>query len=179
MLVEDQIVQALKCVDLPKDLIVIKGDRDGVEPKAPYLLIQTVSDWTTATSYNTHSHKNGSDYERVYQTEYHSFTLILHASTKGGHHDWFKRFHRGLNSDLYQHAFEQFGIGIKGFSTINYQPMPIDGVNYKRAILDITLCFEVCEEFTVNTVSQVSVVGNIKNKKNPTTVLADIDYKIK
>ena len=57
--------------------------------------------------------------------------------------------------------------------------MPIDGVNYKRAILDITLCFEVCEEFTVNTVSQVSVVGNIKNKKNPTTVLADIDYKIK
>lgn len=50
MLVEDQIVQALKCVDLPKDLIVIKGDRDGVEPKAPYLLIQTVSDWTTATS---------------------------------------------------------------------------------------------------------------------------------
>ena len=46
MLVEDQIVQALKYVDLPKDLIVIKGDRDGVEPKAPYLLIQTVSDFS-------------------------------------------------------------------------------------------------------------------------------------
>ena len=130
MNIEKQIIDALKSIDLPPNLTLVLADRSGVEPKAPYLLIQTVSDWTNSLSRNTHSHSATTATERIYQTEFHNFSFTLHDSTNGTAHDWFKRFHRGLNSDFYQYAFEQQGLGIKDFDTILYQPSPIDGVNY-------------------------------------------------
>ena len=99
----------------------------------------------------------------------------MHDSTNGIAHDWFKRFHRGLNSDFYQYAFEQQGLGIKDFDTILYQPNPIDGVNYKRAILNITFSLEICEEFTVNTIKRVNITGDLANVDD---VNIDIDYNI-
>lgn len=175
MIVETQIIKALKSIDLPPNLTLVLADRSGVEPKAPYLLIQTISDWTNSLSRNTHSHSATTSTERIYQTEFHNFSFTLHDSTNGTVHDWFKRFHRGLNSDFYQYAFEQQGLGIKDFDTILYQPSPIDGVNYKRATLNITFSLETCEEFTVKTIKRVNITGDLTNTDD---VNIDIDYNI-
>lgn len=175
MIVETQIIKALKSIDLPPNLTLVLADRSGVEPKAPYLLIQTISDWTNSLSRNTHSHSATTSTERIYQTEFHNFSFTLHDSTNGTVHDWFKRFHRGLNSDFYQYAFEQQGLGIKDFDTILYQPSPIDGVNYKRATLNITFSLETCEEFTVKTIKRVNITGDLANSDD---VNIDIDYNI-
>ena len=104
MNIEKQIINALKSIDLPPNITLVLADRSGVEPKAPYLLIQTISDWTNSLSRNTHSHSASTSTERIYQTEFHNFSFTLHDSTNGIAHDWFKRFHRGLNSDYYQYA---------------------------------------------------------------------------
>ena len=175
MIVETQIIKALKSIDLPPNLTLVLADRSGVEPKAPYLLIQTISDWTNSLSRNTHSHSATTSTERIYQTEFHNFSFTLHDSTNGTVHDWFKRFHRGLNSDFYQYAFEQQGLGIKDFDTILYQHSPIDGVNYKRATLNITFSLETCEEFTVKTIKRVNITGDLTNTDD---VNIDIDYNI-
>ena len=124
MNIEKQIINALKSIGLPPNLTLVLADRSGVEPKAPYLLIQTISDWTNSLSRNTHSHPATTSTERIYQTEFHNFSFTLHDSTNGTAHDWFKRFHRGLNSDFYQYAFEQQGLGVKDFDSILYQPSP-------------------------------------------------------
>ena len=175
MNIEKQIINALKTIDLPPKLTLVLADRCSVECCSPYLLIQTISDWTNSLSRNTHSHSAKTSTERIYQTEFHNFSFTLHDSTNGTAHDWFKRFHRGLNSDFYQYAFEQQGLGIKDFDTILYQPNPIDGVNYKRATLNITFSLEVCEEFTVNTIKRVNITGNLANTDD---VNIDIDYNI-
>ena len=67
------------------------------------------------------------------------------------------------------------GIAGKDFDTILYQPSPIDGVNYKRAILNITFSLEICEEFTVNTIKRVNITGDLANVDD---VNIDIDYNI-
>ena len=86
MNIEKQIIDALKSIDLPPKLTLVLADRSGVEPKAPYLLIQTISDWTNSLSRNTHSHSATTSTERIYQTEFHnfSFTLQGQADAKGG-----------------------------------------------------------------------------------------------
>ena len=175
MNIENQIINALKSIDLPPKLTLVLADRSGVECCSPYLLIQTISDWTNSLSRNTHSHSATTSTERIYQTEFHNFSFTLHDSTNGTAHDWFKRFHRGLNSDFYQYAFEQQGLGIKDFDTILYQPSPVDGTNYKRAILNITFSLEICEEFTVNTIKRVNITGDLANVDD---VNIDIDYNI-
>ena len=175
MNIEKQIINALKSIDLPPKLTLVLADRSGVECCSPYLLIQTISDWTNSLSRNTHSHSATTSTERIYQTEFHNFSFTLHDSTNGTAHDWFKRFHRGLNSDYYQYAFEQQGLGINDFDTILYQPSPVDGTNYKRAILNITFSLEICEEFTVNTIKRVNITGDLANVDD---VNIDIDYNI-
>ena len=175
MNIEKQIINALKSIDLPPKLTLVLADRCSVECCSPYLLIQTISDWTNSLSRNTHSHSATTSTERIYQTEFHNFSFTLHDSTNGTAHDWFKIFHRGLNSDYYQYAFEQQGLGIKDFDTILYQPSPVDGTNYKRAILNITFSLEICEEFTVNTIKRVNITGDLANVDD---VNIDIDYNI-
>ena len=175
MNIEKQIINALKSIDLPPKLTLVLADRCGVECCSPYLSIQTISDWTNSLSRNTHSHSATTSTERVYQTEFHNFSFTLHDSTNGIAHDWFKIFHRGLNSDYYQYAFEQQGLGIKDFDTILYQPSPVDGVNYKRATLNITFSLEICEEFTVNTIKNVNITGDLADTND---VNIDIDYNI-
>lgn len=180
MIVETQIINALKSIDLPPEVTLVLGDRSGVEPKAPYLLIQTISDWVNSLPRITHSHSTTNQTERVYQTEFHNFAFTFHDVANSRHHDWFKRFHRGLSSDFYQYAFEQQGLGIKDYDNIMYQPNPIDGVNYKRAIMNITFSIDVCEEFTVNTVKNVHIDGSLdyEDINDVDNVVVDIDYKI-
>lgn len=176
MLVETQIVNALKSIDTPQEITLVKSDRSGVEPKAPYILINHISDWKTSLARTTHSHSAVNSTEAIYQTEFHNYSLTFHDVANSELHDWFKRFHRGLSSDFYQYAFSQQGLGVKDYDEITYQSLPVDGINYKRAIMGITFCFEIVEEFIVNTVKRVHVNGNLVGNSDDVNV--DINYKI-
>lgn len=160
MEVEKAIIRALKNIGMPSDIIPILADRDGVEPRAPFLIIQTISTTKIGTPTRGVTHKEGNVVETLYQLKEFDYALTFHASTSGDTHDWVQYFSDGLSSDLLDWAFVQEGLGIVHAGEVMYQPSPVQGVNYKRAILNITFRSEVSNEYVVNNFSGIGVSGS-------------------
>lgn len=144
---------------MPPDITPILSDRSGVEPAAPYLLINIISTTSIGLPTKSVSHKDGDVNENIFQVKDFLVSLTFHASTKDNTHDWVQRFHTGVFSDLVDYAFTQQGLGIVDCKDIMYQPNPVAGKNYKRAILDMTLRAEVQDKFTVNNMTGIEVEG--------------------
>lgn len=159
MLIESLVINALKGVGMPPDITPVLADRSGVEPAAPYLLINIISTTSIGLPTKSVSHKDGDVNENIFQVKDFLVSLTFHASTKGNTHDWIQMFHTGIFSDLVDHAFTQQGLGIVDCKDIMYQPSPVDGKNYKRAILDITLRAEVQDKFIVNNITGIEMKG--------------------
>ena len=162
MQVEAAIVQALKNIGMPSppnSIAVILSDRGGVEPNAPYLLINIIS--TTNIGLPTKSTQilNNNKVERVFQVKDFYVGFTFHAEAKSSTHDWVQSFHTSLMTDSVDWAFSQQGLGLVDSGDIMYQPQPVDGKNYKRANIDITFRAEILDEFFVNDIRQVAVEG--------------------
>ena len=159
MQVESAIIQALKNIDMPSGITPVLADRSGVEPAAPYLLINIIS--TTNIGLPTKSTQilNNNKVERVFQVKDFYVSFTFHAEAKSSTHDWVQRFHTGLMTDSVDWAFSQQGLGLVDSGDIMYQPQPVDGKNYKRANIDITFRAEILDEFFVNDIKQVTVEG--------------------
>ena len=162
MQVEAAIVQALKDIGMPSPpnkITIILSDRSGVEPAAPYLLINIIS--TTNIGLPTKSTQilNNNKVERVFQVKDFYVSFTFHAEAKSSTHDWVQRFHTSLMTDSVDRAFSQQGLGLVDSGDIMYQPQPVDGKNYKRANIDITFRAEILDEFFVNDIRQVTVEG--------------------
>ena len=162
MQVEAAIVQAFKDIGMPSPpnkITIILSDRSGVEPAAPYLLINIIS--TTNIGLPTKSTQilNNSKVERVFQVKDFYVSFTFHAEAKSSTHDWVQRFHTSLMTDLVDRAFYQQGLGLVDSGDIMYQPQPVDGKNYKRANIDITFRAEILDEFYVDDIRQVTVEG--------------------
>lgn len=159
MKIEKCIIQALKNVDMPPTILPILADRDGIEPRAPYLLIQIITTTSVGTPRKTVNHTEGNVVETVFQLKEFDIALTLHTDTSGVELDWFEYFHSGIFSDMVDWSFSQQGIGILSADNIMYQSSPVDGKNYKRAILNMTVSAEVANEYRVNALKGVEVVG--------------------
>lgn len=164
MIIESLIINALKNIGMPLDITPILSDRGGVEPAAPYLLINIISTTSIGLPTKSISHVNENISESIFQLKDFLVSLTFHASTKDGTHDWVQRLHTGIFTDLIDYSFTQQGLGIVDCKDIMYQPNPVDGKNYKRAILDITLRAEVEEKFTVNAMTGIGVEGSFTSE---------------
>lgn len=163
MQIESSVVQALKSIgmpDTPNKITVVLSDRGGVEPEAPYLLINVIS--TTNIGLPTKSTQilNENKVERIFQVKDFYVSFTFHAEAKSSTHDWVQRFHTGLTSDSVDWAFSQQGLGLVDSGAIMYQSQPVDGKNYKRANIDITFRAEVLDEFIVNDITRVNIEGS-------------------
>lgn len=161
MQVESSIINALKNIGMPSNITPVLSDRSGVEPPAPYLLINIIDTRSIGLPYKSVSHKLGNKTERLFQVKEFYVSFTFHAEGKSNTHDWVQRFHTGLMSDLFDHSFSQQGLGLVKSDGIMYQPSPVDGMNYKRANIDITFRAEVLDEFNVNSVDKVTVTGDL------------------
>lgn len=161
MQIESSVVQALKNVGMPENITVVLADRDGVEPKAPYLIVQVIGTSTVGLPSKSVSHEEGNVTEKVYQVKDFDIALTFHAATRGDTHDWIQYFHSGIFSDMVDWTFTQQGLGIVECDDIMYQSQPVDGSNYKRAILNMTLRTEVLNEYKVNNINRIEVVGDL------------------
>lgn len=163
MQIEASIIQALKQVDIPlPDRKIILADRDGVEPKAPYLIIQIINTTNTGLPRRSVTHEEGILTESIFQTKDFDIALTFHATPYNDEtHDWVQYFHSGVFSDMVDWAFTQQGLGLVSCDDIMYQSQPVNGRNYKRAILNMTLRAEVLNEYRVNSVKGVEAVGDI------------------
>lgn len=164
MQIESAIVQALKNIGMPEapnKITIVLSDRGGVEPQAPYLLLNIIS--TTNIGLPTKSIQilDEKRVERVFQVKDFYVSFTFHAEAKSSTHDWVQRFHTGLTSDSVDWAFSQQGLGLVDSGGIMYQSQPVDGMNYKRANIDITFRAEVLDEFNVNTLDNVVVNGTL------------------
>lgn len=163
---ETAIINALKFIDMPPDIIPIFSDRDGVEPRAPYLLINIINTSNVGLPRKSVSHSLSNTVETIFQVKEIYVGLTFHASTIGNTHDWVQHFDTGLQSDMYDWAFTQQGLGLVESDGVMYQPQPISGKNYKNAIINLTFRSEIIDDYFVNGISRVSIVGNlgIENK---------------
>ena len=174
MIYETLIVNALKTIGMPSNVTVVLSDRNGIEPNAPYLLINVYNIFNVGLPRKLTYHKKDNVVERMYQVKDIVVSFTFHALANDVVHDWVDRFHHGLSSDLFEYAFAQQGLGIVRYDDIRYQNNTHDTLNYKRAIIDVTFRTEVSDEFTVNSVEQVNIKGNIVNSYDDVEV--DIDY---
>lgn len=159
MQIEKLIINALKGIGMPSKVTPILADRDGVEPEAPYLIIQMLDVVPACLPTRSISHSEGNVTEKVFQTKTFYTSLTFHASATDDLQDWIHRFQTGLMSDMYDWAFTQQGLGIVNMGNIMYQSYPVDNKNYKRAIIDIAFRAEIMEEFVVNAITGVQVIG--------------------
>lgn len=159
MKIEKCIIQALKNVGMPQTILPILADRNGIEPKAPYLIIQIISTTSVGTPRKTVNHTEDNVVETSFQLKEFDIALTLHTDTSGVELDWFEDFHSGISSDMVDMSFSQQGIGILSEDGIMYQSSPVDGKNYKRAILNMTVSAEVTNEYRVNALKGVEVEG--------------------
>lgn len=159
MILEALIIKALKLIGLPKEITCILSDRDGVEPPAPYLIINVIDTINIGLPRKTSLHKDGDVTETLYQVKDNQVSFTLHAASTDPVHDWFRNFHTGLFSDLVDWAFTQQGLGLVDSRDIMYQPQPVDGKAYKRAILDITFRSELSSKFKVHDINNIGVTG--------------------
>ena len=157
MNLEVSIINALKLVGMPAGITTMLADRDCVEPKAPYMMIQIIDVHNIGLPRKIVYHENGDVKESLFQTKEYNIALTFHASTKGSTLEWVDNFHTGLMSDMVDWAFSQQGLGLVSDNGIMYQSQPTNGKNYKRAIIDITLRAEVHGKFDVNPLSKVTL----------------------
>lgn len=157
---EDQIVQALKLIDIPTNIIVVKSDRDGVVPAVPYVIINIIDTWNIGTPRKT-VNKNS---QGLYQVKDVHVSLTFQMSATDTNQDWVQRFSVGLGADMFDWAFTQQGLGIVSYDDVKYQPDVVSGKAYKRANIDITFRTEVYEEFRVNQVKRINVEGYLSSK---------------
>lgn len=163
---------------MPLDIKPILADRDGVEPKAPYLLIQIISTSNIGLPRITSTHSEGNITESIFQTKDFDIALTFHASTSGDTHDWVQYFHSGIFSDKVDWAFSQQGLGLVECDDIMYQSQPVDGKNYKRAIMNMVLRAEILNEYTVNEMNRIEMVGDLVDELAGKTgeVVVDIPF---
>ena len=67
---------------------------------------------------------------------------------------------------MYDWAFTQQGLGFVSSDGIMYQPQPIAGKNYKNAILNLNFRTEILDNYFVNGISRVSMVGKVGSNKD-------------
>lgn len=162
MQIERAVINALKAIDMPPSITPILSDRNGVEPSSPYLLINIISVIDKNIPRRTVSHEKGNKVERVLQTRDYLISFTFHASANDDTvQDWIHRFQTGISSDFYDYAFAQQGLGLVATRGVMYQPSPVQGKNYKRAIIDIVLRAEVVEAFIVNDIKKVTIKGHL------------------
>ena len=163
MNIDDRIVEALLLCNLPTTITVLKSDGVGEEPKPPYLLITPIDTYNTASARKLPYHKDGHEFEGVFQSKISNYSLTLHATPKDTSHDWFSKLQSGLEADMFDWAFFQNGLGVTGFDKMVYQSFPVNQKNYRRAILDISFTYEVYEEFKVNTIKKLNIEGYLSS----------------
>lgn len=161
MQIERAVINALKAIDMPPSITPILSDRNGVEPSSPYLLINIISVLDKSVARRTVSHEKGDKVERVLQTKDYLISFTFHARANDPVHNWIQRFQTGIYSDFYDYAFAQEGLGLVTTRGVMYQPSPVQGKNYKRAIIDIVFRAEVVEEFIVNDIKKVTIKGHL------------------
>lgn len=174
MQIEKAIIQALKGVGMPSNIIPVLSDRTDTEPPAPYLLITIIDVSTVGLPRRTVYHKDGDKVESLFQVKDYRVSFTFHASVKDDTHDWVQHFHTGVFSDMVDYAFSQQGLGIVNCDTITYQSQPVSGVNYKRANMDMTIRAEVLDSFLVNDVYTSSVKGYLKDSQTDIEVITEL-----
>ena len=160
MLYEKKIIDSLKLLQQPTQIINILADRSGVEPRAPYCLITLLPVRNVGLPYRTSTRKDGQEFETVIQTKELQTSLTFHLEGNSELQDYVEMFHLGLGSSFYQAAFTANGLGIFDYTDIVYQSLSIDGKNFKRAIIDIYFRFERNDNFHAPFIKRI----NIQNK---------------
>jgi hypothetical protein len=161
---ESSLISALqKCLPTMKFIL---SDRNGVEPSAPYCLVNIIDIQNVGRPYLTTANKGGIQVEEITQHKHISVSLTLHAVATDSSQDAFERFSIGLGSSFVNNAFVQNGLGIVDYNDIVYQSTPVESstqgtVMYKRAILDLTLSSERTEEYESPFIKVVEVEGDI------------------
>lgn len=176
MIFETALINAFKRIDFPKRCTIILSDRNGVEPPAPYMMINIIDQWNIGTPRKTYINTATNQTEGIFQVKDVNISLTLHALATDEMQDWFERFQVIIDSDLVQWAFAQEGLSIAINEDIVYQSIAVDNKNYKRAILDLTIRSERYEEVTVNTIRAIDIEGSLGS--TPNDVDLEIDFEI-
>ena len=174
MLYESKIISALKQLQQQSNLINILADRDGVEPPAPYCLVSIIDVNNVGQPYRTSSNKNNQLVETLYQLKEIQCSLTFHMKSTDTLQDYVEKFHMGLGSTFFTSAFANNGLGVWDYTDIVYQSFPIDGMNYKRAIIDIRFRFERKEDFYSDKITRVETKGHLGDSYDD--FVADVDF---
>lgn len=190
MQIEKSIIYALKDTDCPlydpitrpDGIIPIIANLDQPEPREPYLLINIINTTKIGLPYKSVVNDGVNIKEYIFQVKDFYVGLTLHTTTKSEFQDWFNHFENGVHSDMVDWAFYQQGLALVESEAIMYQPLPISGTAYKRAIMNITLRAEIQEAYMVKDIRQVEITSNLTNSLSIDTgdvyINVDKDYEV-
>lgn len=169
MIYEKAIINALQTVE-PR-LTYIFADRNGIEPKTPYCLVaqfpiqkvgRAIVD-TTSVDGKQHIRQEVSVITR----------LTLHALATDPVQDIFERLQIGLcSASNFNYAFYQAGLSINNVSDLTYISTPVDTVNFKRAVIDITCSASRYEVFEADVIKVVNTNGFLEDELGNETEIA-------
>ena len=174
MQIEKSIIYALKDTDCPlydpitrpDGIILVIANLNQPEPREPYLLINIINTTKIGLPYKSVVNNGVDIKEHIFQVKDFYVGLTLHTTTKSEFQEWFNHLEKGVHSDMVDWAFYQQGLALVESEAIMYQPLPLSGMAYKRAIMNITLRAEVQESYIVKDIRQVEITGNLTDSLN-------------
>jgi hypothetical protein len=83
MQIETSIINALKLIGMPENITPVLSDRSGVEPRAPYLLLNVISTSNIGLPRKTINHILDNKVESLFQVKEFLISFTFHAETKG------------------------------------------------------------------------------------------------
>ena len=129
MEIEKAVLYALRHTDFPEydatlnpnGVIPVIANLDQPEPRAPYLLIDTINTTKIGLPYKSVINDGVDIKEHMFQVKDFYVSLTLHATTKDTSQEWFKHFENGVHSDMVDWAFSQEGLALVESESILYQ----------------------------------------------------------
>ena len=158
MIFEAPIIKVLKT--LSPSLLYILADRNGVEPKDPYVTVSVVSAQRVGRSYRYSVSKTN---EEIISTPYEiQYRVVLHAQATDTAHDIFEDMYSVMESSFAQNLFYENDLGLLYVSDeILYSSAPIDTVNYKQATFDIYCSANKTSSTHADFISDVHTKGTL------------------
>ena len=157
MMIEKLIINALSNCNPPSELTMVLSDRNGVVPKTPYLTIDILDVVGIGSSVKTVNEL----YQITRQVKEYEVTLTFQLEATSPIQDWVHWFYNGLETDFITYQFEKEGIGVVYYDDIKYQPNPVNGLNFKRVILEMTIRTEEEYRYEVNQINKIDFEGKL------------------
>lgn len=154
------------------DITVFLADRNGQEPKDPYIMVSMLPHQNVGQGEVNHVATKQGLNQSVLDSRVIPFRLTLQSRATDSSQDLFNLLRIGIDkSSQFKYYFSQNGMAVQSVSTMVFSSEPVDTVQFRRMIFDVFVGVNTLSTFKIDTIEEVVLYD--KNDNTRTTITRD------